>query len=754
MKKTYILLLSLMAFGIAPIANAQGVPQTINFFTTDGYTNNSELGSNANWETSATWNNQVFCAAAYGYQRYTANWARSQWQTPIQAAAGKIIRLRLDFNPSSGAVANSTNLLNFGLISTAGIPEFENGVNNSATYIKTDASGNYTLDAITTGTVACVINETKYIVVELYVGSDATNSKISSQLFNAADESISATSRQNGVPADLYTAITGTGAYAVFAGQDFKSGGGFQRIDISRFEVSVINTATYNGSWITDPIGLTNTELDVTIASGSVAFTGTSSFKSLTINGAANTTLADDASITTANNLTIDSGASLIISNGGSLIVSGNSSGDVTYNRTVDFDSGALKGWYLMASPVVGQDYNDGYVTANDIAVGTGANRGIANYTTSDDTWSYLQSEGTGTFSSGKGYSIKRETSTGTVSFTGTLNTSDAGVDFVLDNAGNRINLLGNPYTSSISSATLLGNAALSETKTMWIYDQTSGTNGGYAVSTLGDNFILAPGQGFFVTANAAGGTVNFAEANQSHNADTFQKTANTEIKVQISVDSFQNYAKVYYLDNATNGFDVGYEGELFGGATDNFSIYTQLLTDNIEKKYQVQSLPNSGYESMVVPVGVKASAGKEVTFSADALNLPSDIKVFLEDRLTNTFTRLDETNSEYQVTLTESLNGVGRFYLHTAQSVLSTEDVILNSVRVFKTEASSLKITGLPQGKTSFYLYNILGKEMMTTIFTSNGNKEISLSKLTAGIYLAKIQTEKGAISKKIILE
>ena len=455
-----------------------------------------------------------------------------------------------------------------------------------------------------------------------------------------------------------------------------------------------------------------------------------------------------------SNDLTIAEPDGINITAGGSLIVSGTSSGNVTYNRTVDFVSGDLKGWYLMSSPVVGQDYNDAYVTANDIAEGSGANRGIATYTTASDSWVYHQGAASATFTAGKGYSVKRQTNTGTVSFTGTLNTSDSGVDFVLANAGNRINLLGNPYTSSISSATLLGNAALSETQTMWIYDQTSGTNGAYGVKTLGNNFILAPGQGFFVLANAAGGTVNFAEANQSHNADTFQKTANTEIKVQISLDGFQNYAKVYYLDNATTGFDVGYEGEVFGGSTDSFSIYTQLLTDNIEKKYQVQSLPNSDYENMVIPIGVNAAAGKEITFSADALDLPADIKVFLEDRLTNTFTRLDETNSEYKVTLSETLNGVGRFYMHTTESVMSTEDVILNSVRIYKTDSSTLKITGLPQGKTSFYLYNILGKEMMSTLFTSNGNKEISLSKLASGIYLAKMQTEKGAISKKIILE
>lgn len=195
---------------------------------------------------------------------------------------------------------------------------------------------------------------------------------------------------------------------------------------------------------------------------------------------------------------------------GSSLIVSGTSSGNVTYNRTIDFVDGNLKGWYLLSSPVVGQDYNDDYVTANDIA-SNGTNRGIATYTTASDSWAYHQGAGSGSFSAGRGYSLKRQTNTGTVSFTGTLNTNDAGVDVTLDNTGERYNLLGNPYTSSISSATLLGNGALSETQTIWIYDQTSGTNGAYAVSTLADNFILAPGQGFFVKANEAGGTVNLS---------------------------------------------------------------------------------------------------------------------------------------------------------------------------------------------------------------------------------------------------
>jgi hypothetical protein len=288
-------------------------------------------------------------------------------------------------------------------------------------------------------------------------------------------------------------------------------------------------------------------------------------------------------------------------------------------------------------------------------------------------------------------------------------------------------------------------------TETIWVWNQSLPD---YQTKNLASDFQIAPGQGFFIEANS-GASVLFETSTLSHEiTNTFQKSANPYIKFTISSEGIKRYAEVYYLNNSTKGFDNGYDSKLFGGVSHPFALYTHLISDSKGEKFQIQSLPNSDYENMVIPVGVNAATGKEITFTTEILNLPTDINVFLEDRLTNIFTRLDETNSEYKVTLTETLNGVGRFYIHTAESVLSAEDVLLNSVGIFKTDASTLKITGLPQGKTSFYLYNILGKEMMTTLFTSSGNKEISLSKLASGIYLAKMQTKKGAISKKIILE
>ena len=147
----------------------------------------------------------------------------------------------------------------------------------------------------------------------------------------------------------------------------------------------------------------------------------------------------------------------------------------------------------------------------------------------------YMQAGETATFSAGTGYSVKRS-SAGDVSFTGTLNVDNAGVDVVLSSTGNRFNLLGNPYTSHIASATFLANeGAVSETQTLWVWNQGSGS-GAYEVKTLGDAMVIAPAQGFFVKANAAGGTFNFTESNQASSGGTFQRTdTRPEIYLTIS---------------------------------------------------------------------------------------------------------------------------------------------------------------------------------------------------------------------------
>ena len=157
----------------------------------------------------------------------------------------------------------------------------------------------------------------------------------------------------------------------------------------------------------------------------------------------------------------------------------------------------------------------------------------------------------------------------------------------------------------------------------------------------------------------------------------------------------------------------------------------------------------------MIIPIGVNANVDKEITFSSEALNLPTGLKVYLEDRQNGTFTRLDEPNSEYRITLKKAANGIGRFYLHTkTSSVLKTDSELLNSVKIYKTNDNSLQILGLNEGNTVVSLFNMLGKKVLQTSFEASTSNTISLPSLSTGVYMVKLQTLKGKTTKKIIID
>ena len=146
--------------------------------------------------------------------------------------------------------------------------------------------------------------------------------------------------------------------------------------------------------------------------------------------------------------------------------------------------------------------------------------------------------------------------------------------------------------------------------------------------------------------------------------------------------------------------------------------------------------------------------AGLEIAFSVEALNLPTGIKVFLEDRVTNTYTRLDEANSEYIVQLDEPENGIGRFYLHTKSSILTTDTIDLNNIIIYKADASTISIVGLPQDISTFKLFNILGAQLVKNTFMPEGIVNINLPPLPSGIYIVWLENKFGNVVKRIIIE
>lgn len=452
-------------------------------------------------------------------------------------------------------------------------------------------------------------------------------------------------------------------------------------------------------------------------------------------------------------NLSIDAAATLSITSGGALQSTGSVTGDFTYNLNIPDDK-----WHYVSSPVIGEQYNDAWVTANSIANGTGNNRGISWYdnSSSDPTtghWRYMQQGDEEVFQR-QGYALKR-TEAGTYAFTGTFPRANFELPISQAN-GNNWNLMNNPYPSYISVADLiLANTSNlgSLFQSLYVWNPNNGANGAYELLTSG---YIHPGQAFFINSNVATGALNITESLQSAQTGvTFYKnSAKPNIELILSKNDNEVKTTFNLLENATNGLNPGQDFGLFTGVKSDLSISSYLVEGNNDIPLTIQSLAISNLEDIEIPIGVVAQKDDEIKFSAKSFELPNGINLILEDKVTNTTTDLSDINAEYKLKLTENLNGVGRFYLVTASKALSTENLSLDQIKIFKTSNSNLKITGLTEGKFELKLYNILGKQILNTSFISSGVKEINLPKISTGIYIVELNSEKGKTSKKITLE
>ncbi len=500
--------------------------------------------------------------------------------------------------------------------------------------------------------------------------------------------------------------------------------------------------ANYNTSCGISWTGTTNTDW-ATSTNWSGGSVPTSSHYDVTIPMTPNNPIISSNTNASVSSITINNDASLTINNG-SLNIINNATGNITYNRNLPTTN-----WYFVSSPVTGQTYNDAYVAANSISHGVvnPNNRGIQIYEAGTGDESFMQAGTSADFIVGRGYSVKRK-SAGNISFTGALNSGD--VTIAVLSGRNGLNFLGNPYTSYINSGIFLtDNSANLITETIWIWNPTTKS---YEAKIRKEYFKLRPTEGFFIEAKTDS-DLTFAYTNKLTSVST-SKTIQ-EIKLKATDGTSNKLARILYFDDATKGLDIGGEGESFNTNDDfNFNIYTHLLENNVNKKYDVQSLPKSSLIKEVIPIGVKAKSGKEITFSIETSNLPSGVEINLEDNVANTNTRLD-TGTEYKVTLTADIDSADRFYLHTTQDALSIEnnEVLSENINVYKTNDSKLRITGLPVGKATIRLYSILGKQLANQSFYSNGVKDIPIPNLASGIYVIKIITARTEIAKKIFI-
>ncbi len=500
-----------------------------------------------------------------------------------------------------------------------------------------------------------------------------------------------------------------------------------------------------------------------TMTSGSVNFDGSST---QTVTGTGTLALTD-ASIAAGSAVTMSrastvSGAFTISSTSsstGSLMLgSGGSLGNITYDM---YMTGVDK-WHVIGAPVSGQAISSFLTSGSNSLAYNNPNYAMSDYDESNDQWnSYYQSSQSGNFTSGKGYEILRSAN-GTVSFTGSVPTSDVSVS--ITRSGNGWNCLANPYPSA-NYATTSGHAtnnllSLNSSNldpsfaALYVWDPTTSayltiSNSG---GTLSQNSI-SPGQGFFARSKSGGGTFSF-DQDVRHHGTVFVLKSDPEpwpsINLVAQSEENKSSTQITFNENMTRGLDVTFDAGMFK-VNPNFALYSRLIEDN-GVDFAIQCLPEE-YTDLVIPIGLDATAGDVVTFHAENDALPESCTVYLEDLVAKTYTKLDESNKQYTVQITDSHIGVGAFFIHTSLNTLGIEkESLLNEPAIIVDRSKKLiQVLGYVPSNTSVRIYSITGQNVYESKLTNTYTNSISLGQLNKGFYILALQNGQNIITKKV---
>ena len=401
--------------------------------------------------------------------------------------------------------------------------------------------------------------------------------------------------------------------------------------------------------------------------------------------------------------------------------------------------------WHIISSPTGTQTIHDYLADNIDIPIISGTSPlqyGMMDFDPATGQWNpYFTDLTSGTLGFGKGYMVRIQDPVQTLRFQGTINTTaDASVS-------KGWNCIGNPFTSAININSNAGannfmtnNATSFESNYAGLYFWDQPTEQYVVINNTSDSYKAAIGQGFFMKVKQGVSSVTFSPAIQVHQVDApFKSTnvVNPSIKLKAQSGTFVFTTDILFIDGTTKGLDFGYDAGLF--TTDkSFSLYTRLADDN-GTNFQLQCLPTSQYNNLVIPVGMDSKAGGEIVFSVQVVQLDPVCKLILEDMLTNTFTDLYKGN--YKAVVATNTAGTGRFYLHTGDIISGLEDQVLpGKVTAYAKGNTEIRVVGEVGDGAVATLFNGLGQVVLTKKLANGSLNIIGLPKVSSGLYLLKV--------------
>ncbi|MDB3913490.1 T9SS type A sorting domain-containing protein [Flavobacteriaceae bacterium] len=468
-----------------------------------------------------------------------------------------------------------------------------------------------------------------------------------------------------------------------------------------------------------------------------------------------------------------------------SIIIGGTVTGNISYNRYVN--SVGTNEWDLIGAPVEGQSINS-FVTAN---ASTLASNGDAyaigyydnywneweNYTTSSNWYPF-----NGNFLLGMGFQMAT-ISGGTLKFTGApaaTNKTQPIIDFSEGQGegggegGTKWNLVANPFPSYIHGNTsadssnnfLTINSEKLHASYQAIYGyDADGIGSGYTVyNNTSAALRIAPGQAFMVASDNPNvenpDVLSFTTAMRTTEGDDdFIAGRNLENSFELILklyegDSEIDHTKFYFGDGLGLNLDPGYDAGHFNQGA---SLMSRLVEEDEGVGLVINAMGLESVNDVVAPLEINRASGNVLRVSIDNSGINDNINVYLEDKAQGTMTLLND--QDFELTAENELSGIGRFFIHLTETVLSIDDKIeTNYLNVFKADVNNfITVEGLANQSngTKLRLYTIRGKEVIFTTLNNTNNKQtISTQGLSTGIYIVKLESGNILLTKKLFIK
>ena len=521
-----------------------------------------------------------------------------------------------------------------------------------------------------------------------------------------------------------------------------------------------------NGTWTPNAPSSSASTNDVLILDGNYDIDSDVVVNNIEVSENATITVLKNGSLTVDGNLISNGNVTLESDSNeySSLIVEGYVVGDVVYKRHANASSG---GKDLIAAPVLGQQFNDFQMAnSNIVSNGDGTLYLFGPFEKPTNAYITYANTETAKLTASKGYRTA-STDNDTFTFTGLVTTKDVSAPvFISGPTTPEWNLIGNPYPSYISLKEFLSlNNSKFNTERAGVYGYDGDASNGWTIWNqayvdANPDAKIAPGQGFLVGTNTDGINFEFTPLMRVlGNTDDFiagRQLVTSISHLQVMLSNTSNFYKTdfYITDNATLGQDPNYDSEIFG-TSPSFALYSHLVEDNSGKAIGVQSIGNTRLSDVVIPLGVNIESGEQVTFSISETTLSGDVNVYLEDRISNTFTALN--NLDYTFTSDVELNGTGRFYLRFAEeSTLDINNNELSNIKIYNANASkTIIVKGELSTNSRLSIYDVQGRLIKVEILETNlRSQSINASYLSTGIYVVKLNNDLQEKVQKIIIK